>query len=77
MQEKLTISISSESKKLIKRHARQQNKTVSRFLEDLFADTIKKGKDKLPKDQWLEETAGIYNSGSGDILNAILKGIAK
>jgi hypothetical protein len=37
MQEKLTILISAEHKRFIKRHARKQNKSVSKFIDDLLS----------------------------------------
>jgi len=77
MQEKLTILISAEHKKFIKRHARQQNKSVSRFIDDLLS-SIQREAGKTPqKDEWLEKVAGSYNTGKKDILADLFKGIAK
>lgn len=77
MQEKLTILISSEHKKFIKRHARQQNKSVSKFIDDLLS-SIQRDAAKTPKkDEWLEKVAGSYSTGKKDILNDLFKGIVK
>jgi len=50
---------------------------VSRFLEDLFTSALKKKSKNNYYDEWIEKTAGIYKTGSKDILNEILKGIRK
>lgn len=75
MQEKLTILISSENKKFIKRRARQQNKSMSQFMDDLLSSIKRQAPKKLEEDEWIAQTAGIYNSGSKDIFKEIFKGI--
>jgi hypothetical protein len=78
MQEKLTILISAEHKKFIKRHARKHNKSVSKFIDDLLASMQREAGYKIPDtDQWLEETAGSYATGKKDILSELFKGITK
>ncbi len=77
MQEKLTILISAEHKKFIKRHARQQNKSISRFIDDLLSSVQREAARTPEKDQWLEETAGSYSTGKKDILDDLFKGIVK
>jgi Txe/YoeB family toxin of Txe-Axe toxin-antitoxin module len=62
MQEKLTILISAAHKKFIKLHARRQNKSVSKFIDDLLS-SVQRQAYKIPdKDEWLEETAASYSS---------------
>lgn len=77
MQEKLTILISPEHKKFIKRYARQQNKSVSKFIDDLLASVQREAARKEEKDEWLEKAAGIYKSGKKDILNELFKNIKR
>ena len=77
MQEKLTILISSEHKKFIKRHARGQNKSVSRFIDDLLSSVKREAKQIQAPDEWIDKTAGSYATGKKDILNEIFKGIGK
>ena len=77
MQEKLTILISAEHKKFIKRHARQQNKSISRFIDDLLSSVQREAARTPEKDEWLEKTAGSYISGKKDVLADLFKGIAK
>jgi uncharacterized protein (DUF1778 family) len=77
MQEKLTILISSEHKKFIKRHARGQNKSVSRFIDDLLSSVKREAKQIQAADEWIDKTAGSYATGKKDILNEIFKGIGK
>lgn len=77
MQEKLTILISAEHKKFIKRHAKEQNKSVSKFIDDLLASVKRESNRTAEKDEWLEKAAGIYNTGHKDILNDLFKGIKK
>ena len=77
MQEKLTILISAEHKKFIKRHARQQNKSISKFIDDLLS-SVKREASKTEKgDEWLQKTAGSYATGKKDVLNDLFKGISK
>ena len=77
MQEKLTILISSEHKRFIKRHARQQNKSISKFIDDLLSSVQREAYKNEDKDQWVEETAGSYSSGKKDILAELFKGIER
>ena len=77
MQEKLTILISSENKKFIKRHARKHNKSMSQFIDDLLSSVKRQAPKKESKDEWIEKTSGSYDMGSRDILNELLKGIVK
>ncbi len=77
MQEKLTILISAENKKFLKRHARQQNKSMSQFIDELIASAKRQAPKKLEKDEWVEQTAGLYRTGSADILHELFKDIKK
>lgn len=77
MQEKLTILISSENKKFIKRHARQNNKSMSRFIDDLLSSVKRQAPKKIGKDEWIEKTAGSYRMGTKDVLDELFKGIVK
>lgn len=77
MTEKLTILISSEHKKFIKRHARQQNKSISRFIDDLLSSVQREAAKTSEKDEWLDKVAGSYNTGKKDVLGELFKGIAK
>ena len=77
MTEKLTILISAEHKKFIKRHARQQNKSISRFIDDLLS-TVQRESAKVPeKDEWLDKVAGAYSTGKKDVLAELFKGVVK
>ncbi len=75
MQEKLTILISSEHKRFVKRLARQQNKSVSKFIDDLLSSIKRDTYISSEKDSWVEETAGAYETGKKDILRDLFKGI--
>ncbi|MEO8416805.1 MAG: DUF6364 family protein [Ginsengibacter sp.] len=77
MQEKLTILISAEHKKFIKGHARRQNKSVSRFIDDLLSSIKREAKQANASDEWVDKTAGSYATGKKDILNELFKGIGK
>lgn len=77
MQEKLTILISPERKRFLKRYARKQNKSVSKFIDDLVASIQREAYQSSENDQWLQETAGSYNTGKKDILSELFKGIGK
>jgi len=77
MKEKLTILISSEHKKFIKRHARQQNKSISRFIDDLLSSVKRDALKTNETDNWVEETAGSYATGKKDVLADLFKGITK
>jgi uncharacterized protein (DUF1778 family) len=77
MQEKLTILISAEHKKFIKRHARRQNKSVSQFIDDLLSSIKRQASAESPADEWIKKTAGSYNTGNKDILAQLFKGISR
>ncbi len=68
MTEKLTILISAEHKKFIKRHARQQNKSISKFIDDLLSSVQRESLKTTEKDEWLEKVAGSYSTGKKDVL---------
>lgn len=75
MQEKLTILISSEHKKFIQRHARRQNKSISRFIDDLLSSVKREASASMQEDKWVEGTAGTYSSRKKNVLNELFKGI--
>ena len=77
MQEKLTIHISSENKKFLQRHARRQQKSISKFIDDLLSSVKRQASQSQLKDKWIEATAGAYTSGKKDILKELFKGISK
>ena len=77
MQEKITILISAEHKKFIKRHARQQNKSISKFIDDLLSSIQREAARTPEKDEWIEKTAGSYSTGKKDVLAELFKGINK
>ena len=78
MQEKLTILISAEHKRFIKRHARKHNKSISKFIDDLLS-SIQRESYKVSdnNDLWLEETAGSYSTGKKDVLAELFKDIKR
>ena len=77
MQEKLTILISSEHKKFIKQHAKRQNKSVSKFIDDLLSSVKRQAAHPSPGDEWVEKTAGTYTTGKKDVLKELFKGISR
>ena len=77
MQEKLTILVSSENKKFLKKHARQHNKSMSQYIDDLLSSAKRLTPRSSGKDEWLQKAAGIYNTGYGDILNELFKDIKR
>ncbi|HXL55528.1 MAG TPA: DUF6364 family protein [Chitinophagaceae bacterium] len=77
MQEKLTILISSEHKKFIKQHAKKQNKSISKFIDDLLSTVKRQTSFEESKDGWMGKTAGAYSTGKKDVLKELFKGIAR
>lgn len=77
MSEKLTILISTEHKKFIKRHARKQNKSVSRFIDDLLSSVKRKASLEMEQDEWIKKTAGTYQTGKKDVLVELFKRISR
>lgn len=75
MQEKLTILISSEHKKFIQRYARRQNKSISKFIDDLLSSVKRQASASQREDHWIENTAGTYSTGKKDVLKELFKGI--
>jgi predicted transcriptional regulator len=76
MQEKLTILVSAEHKKFIKRYARKHNKSVSRFIDDMLSTIKRQSVVEAENDEWIEKTAGAYHTGKKDILKELFKGIS-
>ena len=68
MQEKLTILIDPERKKFVKKYARQQNKSISRVIDELLSSVQWEAGQKIEKDEWVLKTAGKFNSGYKNIL---------
>jgi hypothetical protein len=77
MQEKLTILISAEHKKFVKRHARKQNKSISKFIDDMLSSVKRQAAFEESEDEWINETAGAYQTGKKDILKELFKGISR
>jgi len=77
MQEKLTILISAEHKKFVKRHARKQNKSISKFIDDMLSSVKRQAAFEESEDKWITETAGAYQTGKKDILKELFKGISQ
>ena len=77
MQEKLTILISAEHKKFVKRHARKQNKSISKFIDDMLSSVKRQAAFEESEDKWITETAGTYQTGKKDILKELFKGIPR
>jgi hypothetical protein len=77
IKEKLTILISAKNKKLIQEYARQQNKSISRVIEDLLNDLNCEIENTKAKDEWIERTAGIYRTGKKDVLHDLFEHIKK
>lgn len=77
MQEKLTILVSAENKKFLKRHAREHNKSMSQFIDDLLSSAKRMSPKKEEKDEWLEKTAGAYRMGARDVLDELFKDIKR
>ncbi|MGC4037443.1 MAG: DUF6364 family protein [Chitinophagaceae bacterium] len=77
MQEKLTILISSEHKKFIKKYARRQNKSVSKLIDDLLSSIKRDAAQIDDKDEWIDKTAGAYSSGKKDVLAALFNNLRK
>ncbi len=77
MSEKLTILISPEHKKFIKRHARKQNKSVSRFIDDLLSSVKRKASLEMEQGEWIKKTAGTYQTGKKDVLVELFKRISR
>ena len=63
MQEKLTILISAEHTKFIKLHARRQNKSLSRFIDDLLSPVKREAKQAQAADERIDNTARSYATG--------------
>jgi uncharacterized protein DUF6364 len=76
MQEKLTILVSAEHKKFIKRYARKHNKSVSKFIDDMLSTIKRQSSVEDSNDEWIDKTAGAYTTGKKDVLKELFKGIA-
>ena len=76
MQEKLTILVSAEHKKFIKRYARKHNKSVSKFIDDMLSTIKRQSSVDDSRDEWIDKTAGAYATGKKDVLKELFKGIA-
>lgn len=77
MQEKLTILISSERKKFIKRHARRHNKSISKYIDDLLGSIQRESSQDEANDEWVKKTAGAYKTGKKDVIADLFKGITR
>jgi hypothetical protein len=73
----LNLTVFISYKIINKRHARRQNKSVSRFIDDLLSSVKREAKQIQAPDEWIDKTAGSYATGKKDILNEIFKGIGK
>jgi len=71
MQEKLTILVSSEHKKFIKRYARKQNKSISRLIDDMLSTIRRQSSFEEQDDEWITATAGAYTTGRKDVLKEL------
>jgi hypothetical protein len=71
MMKKHTILTPPEHKIINKRNARQQNKGVPKFLDDLFSSIPGEAVPSPEKDEWLEKVAGSYGTGKKDILTEL------
>lgn len=77
MQEKLTILISAEHKKFVKHYARKQNKSVSKFIDDMLSSVKRQASLEESEDEWISRTAGAYQTAKKDILKELFKGISR
>ncbi len=70
MKSKLTVLVEEKNIRFAKKYARERNTSVSfllnQFLEDLQQKTTRK--KNIPKDEWVEKYAGIFNTGTKDLL---------
>lgn len=70
MKSKLTVLVEEKNIRFAKKYAREKNTSVSfllnQFLEDLQQKNIRK--KNMPKDEWVEKYAGIFNTGKKDLL---------
>ncbi len=70
MKNKLTVLVEEKNIRFAKKYAREKNTSVSfllnQFLEDLQQKTVRK--KNMPKDAWVEKYAGIFNTGTKDLL---------
>lgn len=74
MKNKLTVLVEEKNIRFAKKYAREKNTSVSfllnQFLEDLQQKTLRK--KNIPKDEWVEKYAGIFNTGTKDLLQEFL-----
>jgi|GEM_PF-6163009 len=70
MKNKLTVLVEEKNIRFAKKYAREKNTSVSfllnQFLEDLQQRTVRKS--NMQEDKWVEKYAGIFNSGSKNLL---------
>ncbi len=70
MKNKLTVLVEEKNIRFAKKYAKQRNTSVSFLLNNFLEDLQKRTSRKKPiiKDPWVEKYAGIFNTGSGNIL---------
>jgi hypothetical protein len=70
MKNRLTVLVDEKNIKFVKKYAKQKNTSVSfllnQFMEDLHQKAMRR--KTAIKDPWVEKYAGIFSTGSKDIL---------
>ncbi len=71
MKNKLTVLVEEKNIRLAKKYAKEKNTSVSfllnQFLEDLQQNNARK--KNTTKDEWVEKYAGIFNTGTSDLIH--------
>ncbi|MEO6639408.1 MAG: DUF6364 family protein [Ginsengibacter sp.] len=70
MKSKLTVLVEEKNIRFAKRYAKEKNTSVSfllnKFLEDLQQNSARK--KNTTNDEWVEKYAGIFNTGTNDLI---------
>ena len=76
MKQRITLSLSESSINFAKKYAKKSNSSVSEMFDNYFG-TLKKieetNKKLKVKDPFIEKFAGVFDTGSKDILKEVFK----
>ena len=74
MKQRVTVSLSGQSVKFVKKYAKENNSTVSELIDRYF-DMLRRmeeaNKKIKKKDVFTEKFSGIFNTGSKDIMKEL------
>ena len=76
MKQRVTVSLSGQSAKFVKKYAKENNSTVSELVDRYF-DMLRRMEEAnrkvKKKDVVVEKFGGVFNTGSKDIMKEIFE----